>query len=175
MQTLPRATVSAHMPWCFLWERKCSCRIDPHGVVPLPTQLQWHLTVHQVSGIFHHWPSDSGDSSLLSSSSEQEFLIAVWICFPFISIYVPLPQHVCWTDKGDEAFPLTVYHCWLYLLLCITFTSRLQRLLFLTHSPPNPLFAPSGFEITLYTTFYHLFTFIFSAVHFHHLLPESNA
>lgn len=39
------------------------------------------------------------------------FLIAVWICFPFISIYVSLSQHQCWADERDIGLP-----SWLYII-----------------------------------------------------------
>ena len=78
------------IPGCFLWERKYSCRIDTHGVgaTPNPTPV----TPHCPPGLrYFPWStSESGDSSLLSSSSEQEFLIAVLNLLSFYFHLCPL-------------------------------------------------------------------------------------
>lgn len=69
---------------------------------PLQIQLQWHLPAPWVCLISPQQPFQSGDSSLLSSSSEQGFLIAIMNLlsfFFFLPIYVLLSQHLCWADK----------------------------------------------------------------------------
>lgn len=126
---------------------------------PLQIQLQWHLPAPRVCLISPQQPFQSGDSSLLSSSSEQGFLIAIlnllsffFFFFPFMSSYLNICAGLIKKDVGTTAnciSPLTLsppLHN-LYIKVVETFFFQL----------PPPLFALSGYRITFYTTFYHLF------------------
>ena len=140
---------------------------------PLQTQLPWHLAVPWVSRISRHQPSWSGDSSLLSSSSEQGFLIALLNLLSFIFHYVPLSQHLCWADKGDVGSPANcissltlsppLYN--LYIKVVETFFSPVSPLPCL-HWVALELFSTPRF-ITCSLSFYQLCTFV--------VLPESDA
>lgn len=61
-------------------------------------------------------------TGLSNSYFESAFLL-----FPFVSSYLNICAGLI---KGTQVLLLTIYHCWLYLLLCTTFTSRLWRRFF---------------------------------------------
>lgn len=146
-----------------LGEKVCGCRMETReaGTTPSPAPMtpRCPLSLHDFSTTFLQWWFFTFIifqwTEISNSCFESTFL--------FISIYVPLSQHLCWADKRDGG---TTDNC----ISLLTLSPPLHNLYIkvvapLPDSSPAPLFVLSGYGITLYITFYHLFTFILSPVH----------
>jgi hypothetical protein len=117
-----------------------------------------HISLPQFSVTSSQQLFRGDNSSLLSSPGEQvpanSCSESAVLLFPFMSFYLS----ICATLITGMEIPLfTIHHTWLYLFPT-TFSARLRRLFFLTSLS---LVRTGGYWIALFTTFYHLLSFLF--------------